>query len=198
MGRGGLKLIVGLGNPGYEYHLTPHNLGFMAVDRLAEDCGVEINHREAQALTAPTEIEGVTVILSKPQTYMNLSGMSVARILGKHSLSAHDLIVLVDEVNLPLGSIRVRPAGSAGGHNGLKSIIGALGSDEFTRIRMGAQPEVPMEDKASYVLGRFHKSDMQAVSEMIDQSSEAVRIILKDGVHKAMNRFNRRNSIPQS
>ena len=193
-----MKLIVGLGNPGYEYHLTPHNLGFMAVDRLAEDCGVEVNHREAQALTAPTEIEGVQVVLVKPQTYMNLSGMSVARLLGKYSLSVEDLIVLVDEVNLPLGSLRVRPEGSAGGHNGLKSVIGALGSDEFVRVRMGAQPEVPTEDRVSYVLGRFRKADMPAVSEMIDRSSEAVRLILREGVHKAMNRFNRRNSTTQS
>ena len=193
-----MKLIVGLGNPGYEYQLTPHNLGFMALDRLAEDCGVEVNHREAQALTAPTEIEGVQVVLGKPQTYMNLSGMSVARLLGKYSLTVEDLIVLVDEVNLPLGSLRVRPAGSAGGHNGLKSVIGALGSDEFVRVRMGAQPEVPTEDRVSYVLGRFPKADMPTVSEMIDRSSEAVRIILREGVHKAMNRFNRRNSTTQS
>ena len=193
-----MKLIVGLGNPGYEYHLTPHNLGFMAVDRLAEDCGVEIAHREAQALTAPTEIEGVPVVLGKPQTYMNLSGMAVARLLGKYGLSSEDLIVLVDEVNIPLGSLRVRPAGSAGGHNGLKSIIGALGSDEFVRVRLGAQPDQPAEDRVSYVLGRFRKADMETVWEMIDQTSEAVRVILKEGVHKAMNRFNRRNSTTQS
>ena len=110
-----MKLIVGLGNPGKEHHLTPHNLGFMAVDRLAEVCGVQITHCEAMALTAPTEIEGVPVVLGKPQTYMNLSGMAVARLLAKYSLPVEDLIVLVDEVNLPLGSLRVRPAGSAGG-----------------------------------------------------------------------------------
>ena len=124
--------------------------------------------------------------------------MAVARLLAKYSLPVEDLIVLVDEVNLPLGSLRVRPAGSAGGHNGLKSIISALGSDEFVRVRMGAQPEVPPEDRVSYVLGRFRKSDMETVSEMIDRSSEAVRVILRDGVHKAMNRFNRRNSTAQS
>jgi PTH1 family peptidyl-tRNA hydrolase len=189
-----LKLIVGLGNPGYEYYLTPHNLGFMAVDRLAEDCGVEIAHREAQALTASTELEGTRVMLCKPQTFMNLSGLSVARLLAKHGLAAEDLIVLVDEVNLPLGSLRVRPAGSAGGHNGLKSIIGALGSDEFVRVRMGAQPDRPIEDRTSYVLGRFRKADLEPVAEMLDRSSEAIRVILKEGVQKAMNRFNRRIS----
>ncbi len=189
---------MGLGNPGDKYHLTPHNLGFMAVDRLAEDCGVEITHHEAQALTAPTEIEGVPVVLGKPQTYMNLSGMAVVRLLAKYGLPPEDLIVLVDDVNLPLGSLRVRPAGSAGGHNGLKSIIGALGSDGFVRVRMGAQPEVPPKDRVSYVLGRFRKADMQPVSAMIDRSSEVVRVILREGVHKAMNRFNRRNSTTQA
>jgi peptidyl-tRNA hydrolase, PTH1 family len=198
LGRGGLKLIVGLGNPGYEYHLTPHNLGFMAVDRLAEDCGVDITHREAQALTASTELEGIHVVLGKPQTFMNLSGMAVARLLAKYGLPVEDLIVLVDEVNIPLGSLRVRPSGSAGGHNGLKSIIGALGSGEFARVRMGAQPDRPMEDKVSYVLGRFRKADLETVADMLDRSSEAVRVILKEGVQKAMNRFNRRISPPQS
>jgi PTH1 family peptidyl-tRNA hydrolase len=193
-----LKLIVGLGNPGYEYHLTPHNLGFMAVDRLAEDCGVDITHREAQALTASTELEGIHVVLGKPQTFMNLSGMAVARLLAKYGLPVEDLIVLVDEVNIPLGSLRVRPSGSAGGHNGLKSIIGALGSGEFARVRMGAQPDRPMEDKVSYVLGRFRKADLETVVDMLDRSSEAVRVILKEGVQKAMNRFNRRISPPQS
>ena len=187
-----MKLIVGLGNPGYEYYLTPHNLGFMAVDRLAEDCGVQIARNEAQALTALTEMEGTRVILGKPQTFMNLSGMSVARLLEKHGLSVEDLIVLVDEVHLPLGSLRVRPHGSAGGHNGMKSIIGALGSDEFVRVRMGAQPDRIVEDRVSYVLNRFRKADLEAVAEMVDQSAEAVRIILKEGVQKAMNRFNRR------
>ena len=193
-----MKLIVGLGNPGYEYYLTPHNLGFMAVDRLAEDCGVDIGHREAQALTAASEIEGIPVLLAKPQTFMNLSGLAVARLLAKHGLAIEDLIVLVDEVNIPLGSLRIRPAGSAGGHNGLKSIIGALGSDEFVRVRMGAQPDRPMEDKVSYVLGRFRKADLETVAEMLDRSSEAVQIILKEGVQKAMNRFNRRISPTES
>jgi len=192
-----LKLIVGLGNPGYEYYLTPHNLGFMTADRLAEDCGVEVTHREAQALTALSEIEGVQVVLGKPQTYMNLSGMSVARLLDKYGLPVEDLIVLVDEINLPLGSVRVKPRGSAGGHNGLKSIIGALQSDEFVRVRLGAQPDRPLEDKVSYVTGRFRKADLEAVVDMVDQAAEAVRIILKEGVQKAMNRFNRRNSPTQ-
>jgi PTH1 family peptidyl-tRNA hydrolase len=187
-----VKLIVGLGNPGYEYHLTPHNLGFMAVDRLAEDCGVELRRREAQALAASTQLEGVDVVLAKPQTYMNLSGMAVARLLGKYDLAVKDLIVLVDDVDLPLRSLRIRPRGSAGGHNGLKSVIGALESDEFVRVRMGVRPERPVEDLVSYVLGPFREADLETVAAMLDQASQAVRMILKEGPQKAMNRFNRR------
>jgi PTH1 family peptidyl-tRNA hydrolase len=187
-----VKLIVGLGNPGYEYHLTPHNLGFMAVDRLAEDCGVELRRREAQALAASTQLEGVDVVLAKPQTYMNLSGMAVARLLGKYDLAVKDLIVLVDDVDLPLRSLRIRPRGSAGGHNGLKSVIGALESDEFVRVRMGVRPERPVEDLVSYVLGPFREADLETVAAMLDQASQAVRVILKEGPQKAMNRFNRR------
>lgn len=187
-----MKLIVGLGNPGYEYHLTPHNLGFMAVDRLGEDCGVELTRREAQALTASTELEGVDVLLAKPQTYMNLSGVAVARLIEKHGLSVRDLIVLVDDADLPLGSLRVRARGTAGRHNGLKSIIGALEAGEFVRVRMGVRPERPVEDMVSYVLGRFREVDLETVAEMLDQTSEAVRLILREGTQKAMNRFNRR------
>lgn len=191
-----MKLIVGLGNPGVEYHLTPHNLGFMAVDRLAEVCGVELSHREAQALTAPTELERVEVVLAKPQTFMNLSGMAVGRLLAKYDLPVRDLIVLVDDVDLPLGSLRIRQRGSAGGHNGLKSVIGALESDEFVRVRMGVQPEDAIEDLVSYVLSPIRKADLEAVATMLDQSVEAVRIVLRDGPQKAMNRFNRRVQSP--
>jgi PTH1 family peptidyl-tRNA hydrolase len=192
-----VKLVVGLGNPGYEYYLTPHNLGFMAVDRLAESCGVEISRREAQALTASTELEGEPVVLAKPQTFMNLSGMAVARLLARYELPVEDLMVLVDDVDLPFGSLRVRRRGSAGSHNGLKSIIGALESDQFGRVRMGVKPERPVEDLVSYVLGPFRKADLEALAEMVDQASEAVRFILKEGISRAMNRYNRRSASPQ-
>jgi PTH1 family peptidyl-tRNA hydrolase len=135
-----MRLIAGLGNPGYEYRLTPHNLGFMAVDRLAGECGLELAHHEAQALTASARIDDLDVLLAKPQTYMNLSGMAVARLAEKYRLDVSDLIVLVDDVDLPLGSLRIRPQGSAGGHKGLKSIIGALDSGDFVRVRMGVSP----------------------------------------------------------
>jgi len=192
-----LKLIVGLGNPGYEYQLTPHNLGFLAVDRLAESCGVEVTHREAQALTARTELEQEDVLFAKPQTYMNLSGLAVARLLEKYELPVQDMMVLVDDVDLPLGTLRIRQRGSAGGHNGLKSIIGALQADEFVRVRLGIQPEEPVDDLAAHVLGPFHKADLEVVAALLDEAVVAVRFILKEGVSRAMNRFNRRIRSPR-
>jgi PTH1 family peptidyl-tRNA hydrolase len=193
-----VKLIVGLGNPGHEYHQTPHNLGFRAVDRLAEDCGVQIARREGQALSASTDIEGEEVVLAKPQTFMNLSGLAVGHLLEKYGLGAQDLIVLVDEIALPLGTLRIRMRGSAGGHNGMKSVIGAIESGEFVRVRMGVQPERPVEDKVSYLLGRFREADLETVAGMLDQASEAVHVILKEGPQKAMNRFNRKVSSQQT
>lgn len=187
-----MKLIVGLGNPGYEYYLTPHNMGFMAVDRLAEICGVDISRRQSQALTAATELEGEAVVLAKPQTFVNLSGLSVAHLLRGLELAEDGLIVLVDDVNLPRGAVRIRQRGSAGGHNGLKSVIGALESDGFLRVRMGVGPERPIEDLVSYVLTPFRKGDLEAVAGLVDQTVEAVRIILREGPQKAMNQFNRR------
>jgi peptidyl-tRNA hydrolase, PTH1 family len=189
-----VKLIVGLGNPGYEYHLTPHNLGFMAVDRLAEECGVDVSRREGQALVARSELQGVEVVLAKPQTFMNLSGLAVERLFARYEVTVKDLIVLLDEADLPFGMLRIRQRGSAGGHNGMKSIIGALQSDEFARVRMGIQPvDRPVEDRATYVLSRFRKSEMDAVEDLVDRAAEAVRVILRDGTQKAMNLFNRRD-----
>jgi len=189
-----MKMIVGLGNPGYEYQLTPHNLGFMAVDRLARECDLELTHREAQALTACAWIEGQQVMLAEPQTYMNLSGMAVARLAEKYGVEVSDLIVLVDDVDLPLGSLRIRPRGSAGGHKGLKSVMGALGSGDFVRVRMGIRPDEPIEDMVAYVLTRFRPVDLRIVDEMVNQASEALHLILKEGTQTAMNRFNRRVS----
>ena len=191
-----MKVIVGLGNPGDEYDLTPHNLGFMAVERLAETCDARFSRREARARVARAEIEGEQAVLAKPQTFMNLSGQSVAGLLKKWDASAEDLIVLVDDVDLPLGSLRIRLRGSAGGHNGLKSIIGAIGTDQFVRVRMGAGPDRVVEDLVSYVLARFRKKDMETVAEMAGRAAEAVRIILKEGPEKAMNLFNRK-ALPQ-
>jgi peptidyl-tRNA hydrolase, PTH1 family len=187
-----VKLIVGLGNPGYEYQWTPHNLGFMAVDRLAEICKSEFSRREARARVASGRFHGEKVVLAKPQTFMNQSGVSVSGLLRTLDVPMDDLIVLVDDIDLPLGSLRVRRKGSAGGHNGLKSIIGALETDIFTRVRMGAGTDRPVDDLVSYVLSPFCERDQEAVAEMIEQAVEAVRVILKEGVDKAMNLFNRK------
>ena len=187
-----MKLIVGLGNPGYEYHLTPHNLGFMAVDRLAEICKAEFSRREARARVASARFHGEQIILAKPQTFMNLSGISVSGLLKSLDLPLEDLVVIVDDVDLPLGSLRIRRKGSAGGHNGLKSIIGYLETDCFPRIRMGAGPEKPVDDLVSYVLTPFPERDQEAVAGMIEQAVQAVRVILKEGVEKAMNLFNKK------
>jgi peptidyl-tRNA hydrolase, PTH1 family len=187
-----LKLIVGLGNPGYQYYLTPHNLGFMVVDHIAEQCGVEVSRPEAQALTAKTRLGDSEVVLAKPTTFMNLSGLAVRRLAEGYQVQPDDLIVVVDEAALPLGSLRIRRRGSAGGHNGLKSIIGALGSDEFVRVRLGIQPDRPVGDLVSQVLGRFHRRDLESVAEMVERAAEAVKVIVAEGVERAMNRFNRR------
>jgi len=188
----GVKLIVGLGNPGCEYHLTPHNMGFMAIDRLAEICGTEVSRREARAAIASTRLDGEQVVLAKPQTFMNLSGVAVSGLLQRFDAPVDDLIILVDDVDLPLGSLRIRQKGSAGGHNGLKSVIDALETDRFTRIRMGAGPDRPVEDLVSYVLTPFREKGREAVAEMIDQTVQAVRVILREGAEKAMNLFNRK------
>ncbi len=187
-----MKLIVGLGNPGYEYQQTPHNLGFKAIDRLADACGKHLARHEGQSLTVATEMAGEHVVLAKPQTYMNLSGLAVSRLLRNYDLTPRDLLVLVDEIDLPLGMLRIRPRGSAGGHNGMKSIIGALETGDFPRVRLGVRPESGVEDYVSYLLKPFHPSDVKPVEEMLEVSTEAVRVILLEGVQRAMNRFNRK------
>jgi peptidyl-tRNA hydrolase, PTH1 family len=191
-----LKLIVGLGNPGYEYHLTPHNLGFMAVDRLAEQCGVQIKRPEALALTAMTRLGETEVVLARPQTYMNLSGLAVARLLHNYQVPVEELIVLVDEASLPFGRLRIRGRGSAGGHNGLKSIIGSLQNDNFVRVRMGVQPDHRVDDLAAYLLGRFRKVDLEVVADMIDRAAEAVKAIVQGSLQQAMNCYNQWNPLP--
>ncbi len=188
-----MKLIVGLGNPGIEYQFTPHNLGFLAIDRIANDCGVEVRNRQCRALTARAEISGEAVLLAKPETFMNLSGMSVRELAGKHEVRPEtDLIVIYDELDLPLGTIRIRQRGSSAGHNGMKSIIGALGTQEFLRIRLGIAPNRKVADGVKFVLTPFRKSQLKMVDEVLDSAAEAVNVILKEGPAAAMNRFNRK------
>jgi len=189
-----VKLIVGLGNPGIEYQFTPHNLGFVAIERIAQQCGVEVRNRQCRALTARAVIGSEPVLLAKPETFMNLSGISVRELVAKHELRPEaDLIVIYDELDLPLGMIRIRQRGSSAGHNGMESLIGALGTQEFLRIRLGIAPDRKISDGVKYVLAPFRKKQLKVVDEMLDTAAEAVNVILKEGPAAAMNRFNRKN-----
>ncbi len=187
-----MVLIVGLGNPDPEYANTPHNLGFLTIDRLAADCGLSVRRPECRALAGSGEIEGRPVVLAKPLTYMNLSGTSVKPLLEKYGLEPADLVVILDDVNLPWTSIRVRTRGSAGGHNGLKSVIAAVGTNEFTRVRLGVGPDHPLEDATDYVLSPFRRSQQKELEELLGRGAEAVRSILAEGAAKAMTKYNRR------
>jgi peptidyl-tRNA hydrolase, PTH1 family len=189
-----VKLIVGLGNPGIEYQFTPHNIGFLGVDRIAEQCGVMIENRHCKALTARTRIGNEEILLAKPETYMNLSGMSVLELVRKYEVNPQqDLIVIYDELDLPLGMIRVRARGSSAGHNGMQSIINALQSEEIARIRIGIAPDDPRKGGAKYVLSPFRKSQLVAVDEALDLAAQAVNAIVNESITVAMSRFNRKN-----
>jgi len=188
-----VKLIVGLGNPGIEYQFTPHNMGFLALDRIAEQCKVRISNRHCRALTAKARIADEDVVLAKPETYMNLSGMSVRELVEEYEADAtRDLVVLHDDLDFPLGALRIRQRGSSGGHNGLESVIGALGTTEFVRIRMGIAPEHQVRDMVQYVLSQFRKPQLATVDEVLDRAAQAVESILRDGVARAMNRSNQK------
>jgi len=188
-----VKLIVGLGNPGIEYQLTPHNLGFLAVDRIAGERGVEIRNRQCRALTARIQVGEEQVLLAKPETYMNLSGMSVRELVAEHEAKPEsDLIVIQDELDFPLGTLRIHTRRSSAGHNGIESIIGALGTQDFLRIRIGVAPEHKVEDGQRYLLSPFRKAELAMVDGMLDTAAEAVKVILTEGPAAAMNRFNRK------
>ena len=189
-----MKLIVGLGNPGIEYQFTPHNLGFLTIDRIANGLGIEVRNRQCRALTARTMLAGESVVLAKPETYMNLSGLSVVELVEEHRVEVkRDLIVIYDELDLPLGTMRIRQRGSSAGHNGVESILGVLGTDEFLRIRLGVAPDHKIGDGAKFVLTPFRKAQEKAVDEVLDAAALAVEVILKEGPAAAMNRFNRKN-----
>ena len=188
-----MKLIVGLGNPGIEYQFTPHNLGFLAVDRIASALGVEVRSRQCRALTARAIIGGETVLLAKPETFMNLSGVSVSELVAEYEANPEsDLIVIQDELDFPLGTLRIHQRRSSAGHNGIESIIEALGTQDFLRIRIGVAPEHKLEDGQRYLLAPMRKADLKVVDEVLDTAAEAVRVILKDGPAAAMNCFNRK------
>ncbi len=187
-----MRLIVGLGNPGPEYEFTPHNLGFLAVDALAGRAGIQVTRPEAKSYVGLGKLAGHEVVLAKPQTMMNLSGAAVRMLLERYECKAAEMIVLSDEAMLPWGMLRIRERGSAGGHNGLKSVIASIGTNEFVRVRMGVKPEFPLEDMADYVLGTMRKPEREIAAQMTADAADAVELILSEGVGKAMARFNRR------
>jgi PTH1 family peptidyl-tRNA hydrolase len=185
-----MYLIVGLGNPGDEYARTRHNLGFMLIDKLAAEAKATVKRKECQSLVGNAVIEAERVVLVKPQTFMNLSGDAVGCLTAKHEADANSLIVISDDLALPFGTIRLRERGSAGGHNGLKSIISVLGTNEFTRLRIGIQPEHPLSDAKRYVLAEFSNAEKKELDQVLDRAAEALRSVLKDGIKKAMSLFN--------
>jgi len=188
-----MKLIVGLGNPDREYEGTWHNLGFRVIDALAERQGVRRFRSECEAQVATGHLGSASVLLARPQTYMNLSGNAVRPLLDKYGAGdPAELIVVCDDIALPLGMIRVRGQGSAGGQKGLKSIIERLGTQQFGRVRLGIKPDHPVGDLADFVLSRIPRRQEAAVGEMIDTAASAVEVVAVKGIGEAMQLFNRR------
>ncbi len=187
-----MRLIVGLGNPGPKYHLTPHNLGFLTIDCLARQEGIRVNRPEVQSLVGRGEIAGQPVVLAKPLSFMNLSGGPVRALLAKYEASPEQLMVIYDDLALPWKSLRIRQRGSAGGHNGLESVIQALQTTEFERLRLGVGPGRPVGDGAVYVLRPLSREWQQELDELLERAADAVRLVLSDGAAKAMTVFNRR------
>lgn len=184
-------IVVFLGNPGPKYNGTRHNAGFMAADAMAKQLQVSINRLRFKALTATVSIGGEKVLLLKPQTYMNLSGESVGQAAKFYKVSPEHIIVISDEVALPVGKLRIRKSGSAGGHNGLKNIIQHLGTDQFPRMRMGVgSAPHPDYDMADWVLGTFKNKDAEDMAALAEKVSDAVQCYIKEGPDRAMNKFN--------
>jgi PTH1 family peptidyl-tRNA hydrolase len=191
-----MRLIVGLGNPGPEYQWTPHNLGFLAVDELANRGGIRVERPEAKALVGFAKLAGEEVILAKPQTYMNLSGISVRELLEKYELGPQDVLAMWDEVQLPWGAIRIHAEGSAGSHNGAGSLISSLGTPKFARLRLGCGPDHPLSSRKEYVLRPMKKPELEVAAEMIADVGDAVELMLTRGIEAAMARYNRRERQP--
>ncbi len=185
-------LVAGLGNPGEEYALSPHNMGFLTVDRLAERSNIRVTRKDSKALIGLGEIEGQPVMLAKPQTYMNLSGTSLVPLMEKHSIELGQLIVVYDELDLEWGALRIKMKGSAAGHNGMKSVIGSLGTSEIVRVRLGVHPGHPLNGGTEYLLAPIKRSQKVELEEFIGFAADAVRSIIAEGVEKAMTRYNRR------
>ncbi len=185
-------LVAGLGNPGAEYELTPHNLGFLAVDRLAARHGVRVSRKEAMALVGQGSVAGKRVLLAKPQTFMNVSGPSVNGLLVKYELSPGQLVLVYDDLDLPWQALRIRPKGSAGGHHGVESVIRSIGSDDFPRVRLGIHGGSRERDGARIVLAKMNRERKEQLDELLDYASDAVESIISGGVEMAMTKYNRR------
>jgi peptidyl-tRNA hydrolase, PTH1 family len=201
-GRPGPFLVVGLGNPGPDYFWTPHNAGFMAIDRIAEQEGVVVSNRRCRASTASCTIAGRDVVLAKPETFMNLSGASVAALIREFETDpARDLLVIYDELDLVLGTFKIRERGSPAGHNGARSVTAALGSEEWLRLRIGVGPNLPPEAKEpggrrpgrDYLLAPLRKAELTVLDQVLDRVTAATRRIIQDGPGPAMNEFNRKD-----
>jgi PTH1 family peptidyl-tRNA hydrolase len=187
-----MRLVVGLGNPGERYRRTRHNVGFMVVDALAARWGAGRGQVDGEAWTAEAERGGEALVLAKPLTFMNRSGVAVEQLLASSGLGPEALLVVLDDAALPLGQIRVRPRGSHGGHNGLRSVLDVLGSEEFARVRVGIRKGDDPADLADYVLSEFPQEDVLVVQEMVGTAADAVECLLEEGTEAAMNRFNAR------
>jgi PTH1 family peptidyl-tRNA hydrolase len=183
-------MVVGLGNPGDRYRRTRHNVGFMVLDELASRAGAGKGRQEADCWTAPARIAGEDVLLVKPLTFMNRSGLAVERLLAGKGAAPRDLIVVLDEVALELGVLRIRERGSHGGHNGLRSLVDVLGTEDFPRLRIGVRKGDPPEDLADYVLSEFPRDDVLVVQEVVGRAADAVECLIAEGPAAAMNRFN--------
>lgn len=187
-----MHLIVGLGNPGPQYEQTPHNLGFLTIDRLAAAEGIRVSRPEGGALVGLGKLAGSEVALAKPLSYMNLSGGPVKALLAKYELGPDRLVLVYDELALPWSSLRIRERGSAGGHNGVESVIRSLGTNEFPRVRLGVNPGHKVTDGTGYLLGPFRREQLKELDEFVSRAADAVRLLISDGAAKAMTVYNRR------
>lgn len=185
-------LVVGLGNPGEEYRSTPHNLGFLTVERLARDAGIRISRPEENALVGSGALEGASVVLAKPLSYMNLSGAPVKRLLRRYQLEPENLLVVYDELDLPWRSLRLKRKGSSAGHNGMQSVVDSLGTSDFPRLRIGIHPGHPVANGAKFVLRPFGRNERDELEEVVGRAAEVVRDVVANGPEKAMAQGNRR------
>jgi len=185
-------LVVGLGNPGPEYELSPHNAGFLVIDRIAERNAIRVTRPDSMAMVGVGTIAGRPVLLAKPQTYMNLSGGSVKQLMAKHQIPIERVVVVYDDLDLPWMAVRIRPSGSPAGHNGMKSLVSSLGSQDFPRLRVGVHPGHPLSSGKDFLLAPIKKAQREELDTLRDYASQAVEFLLAEGVEKAMTRYNRR------